>query len=197
MEKMTIHYGEKELDQLRKLGLKIGARVKLSRMTTITAGVEIGDDSQVDGPALLDGKVVIGRNCHIGWGSLIFGSEGFTMGDFSGVSPYTMVFTASDGIGGLQGGPGCAHGFNQFRELKAGPVRMGCNVTVFAGGILLPGTAMEDGAILAANACLARGTVPAYEVWGGTPAKKIADRDREPSQTYLNLAQLKLAKGGK
>jgi acetyltransferase-like isoleucine patch superfamily enzyme len=40
---------------------------------------------------------------------------------------------------------------------------------------ILPGVTVGKGAIIAAGAVVNR-SVPPYEIWGGVPAKKIADR---------------------
>lgn len=48
-------------------------------------------------------------------------------------------------------------------------VWLGCHVVV------LPGVTIGDGAVVAAGAVVNK-DVPAYEVWGGVPARKLSDR---------------------
>lgn len=46
------------------------------------------------------------------------------------------------------------------------------NATLFAGAMVLPGVTVGENAVLAAGA-VARRDVPAGEIWGGVPARKI------------------------
>lgn len=65
------------------------------------------------------------------------------------------------------------------RELVTARVVIGRRVTVGLMAVVMPGCEIGDGAILAANAVLAKGTmVGPDEIWGGVPAKLI--RKREP-----------------
>lgn len=52
---------------------------------------------------------------------------------------------------------------------------LGDDVWVGHGAILLRGVTIGDGAIVAAGAVVTK-DVPAFEIWAGTPARKIRDR---------------------
>jgi acetyltransferase-like isoleucine patch superfamily enzyme len=54
-------------------------------------------------------------------------------------------------------------------------VRVGNGVWLGAGAALLPGVTVGDGAVIGANAVVTK-SVPAYEIWGGNPARKIGER---------------------
>lgn len=178
-QQVTIWYNDTELDALRGLGMRIGKNVKLSRFAQLASNdIVIGDGSQIDGFTQLAGKIRIGRHCHVSHGALLLGEYGITLGDFAGVSPYSVILTATEHLDGLGGGPAS---LPQFRKTVAGPVAIGMNATVFAHCTVLPGAVMEEGAILGAHSLL-RGRVPAGEVWGGVPAKKIRDRSIEADQ---------------
>jgi acetyltransferase-like isoleucine patch superfamily enzyme len=58
-------------------------------------------------------------------------------------------------------------------ECKQVILEEGCDIGVNA--TILPGVSIGKGAIIAAGAVVTK-NVPAGEVWGGVPAKKIADR---------------------
>lgn len=65
------------------------------------------------------------------------------------------------------------------------------DVWVGAGAILMAGIHVGRGAIIAAGS-LVHKSVPAYEIYGGNPAKKIGDRfpnsdDRDLHDKFLNL----------
>lgn len=53
-------------------------------------------------------------------------------------------------------------------------VDIGDNVWIGANCVVLPGTTIGAHAVIAAGSVV-RGTVPANEVWGGVPARKIRD----------------------
>ena len=55
-------------------------------------------------------------------------------------------------------------------------VTLGDDVWLGAGCVILPGVRIGDGAIIAANAVVTR-DVPAYEIWGGVPARRIGVRE--------------------
>lgn len=55
------------------------------------------------------------------------------------------------------------------------PISIGNDVWIGAHAVILPGTTIGDGAVIAAGAVV-RGFVPPNEIWGGVPAKKIKSR---------------------
>jgi acetyltransferase-like isoleucine patch superfamily enzyme len=56
-------------------------------------------------------------------------------------------------------------------------VKIGSRVTIGLMAVILPGVEIGDGAMIAANAILPKGTkVLPREVWGGIPAQKLRDR---------------------
>lgn len=75
-------------------------------------------------------------------------------------------------------------------NIVAAPVKVGNNVTCGLMSVILPGCEIGDGAILAANAVLKKGTkVGPNEIWGGVPARKIGVRG-EKSAEVKNLEDL-------
>ena len=54
-------------------------------------------------------------------------------------------------------------------------IRLGDDVWLGAGVTITPGVEIETGAIIGAGSVVTK-NVPEYEIWGGVPAKKIADR---------------------
>jgi acetyltransferase-like isoleucine patch superfamily enzyme len=55
------------------------------------------------------------------------------------------------------------------------PVILEGDVWIGANVVVLKGVTIGQGAIIAAGAVV-RDSIPAYEIWGGVPAKKIGDR---------------------
>jgi acetyltransferase-like isoleucine patch superfamily enzyme len=62
-------------------------------------------------------------------------------------------------------------------NIVAAPVTIGSRVTVGLMAVILPGCQIGDGAIVAANAVLKKGTVVGPgEIWGGVPARYVGRR---------------------
>lgn len=60
------------------------------------------------------------------------------------------------------------------KRLAHYPVRIGNNVTVGAHSVVLAGVEIGDGAIVAINSVVTKGSrIPAGETWGGTPARRL------------------------
>jgi acetyltransferase-like isoleucine patch superfamily enzyme len=58
---------------------------------------------------------------------------------------------------------------------RKGPVTIGNDVWIGSNVVLNPGVSIGDGSVLAANSVITK-DVPAYEIWGGNPARKIKMR---------------------
>ncbi len=64
-------------------------------------------------------------------------------------------------------------------DLVTAPVKIGSRVTVGLMAVIFPGVEIGDGAMIAANAILKKGTkVAAGEIWGGVPAAKLGERTK-------------------
>jgi succinyltransferase-like protein len=59
-------------------------------------------------------------------------------------------------------------------DLALAPIHIGHNVTVGAKAVIQPGVIIDDGAIVAVNAVVSKGThVGPGELWGGIPARRL------------------------
>jgi acetyltransferase-like isoleucine patch superfamily enzyme len=66
-------------------------------------------------------------------------------------------------------------------DLVTERVKIGRRVTVGLMAVIMPGVEIGDGAVIAANAILKKGTkVAAGEVWGGVPAGKLGEKRSAP-----------------
>lgn len=75
-------------------------------------------------------------------------------------------------------------------NIVCAPVKIGDNVTCGLMSVILPGCEVGDGAILAANAVLKKGTkVGPNEIWGGVPARKIGMRGEKATEA-ANVEEL-------
>jgi len=55
------------------------------------------------------------------------------------------------------------------------PIHIGRDVIVGVNSVILKGVSIGDGAVVAAGSVVTR-SIPANEIWGGNPARKIRDR---------------------
>jgi acetyltransferase-like isoleucine patch superfamily enzyme len=62
-------------------------------------------------------------------------------------------------------------------NLVTAPVKIGSKVTVGLMAVVMPGCEIGDGAVIAANAVLKKGTIIGPgEIWGGVPAVRVGQR---------------------
>lgn len=72
------------------------------------------------------------------------------------------------------------HGMDKLTMMKSqecikSSISVADDVWIGANAVILKGITIEKGAVLAAGAVLNR-SIPAYEIWGGIPAKKLGER---------------------
>ena len=148
-------YGFHDLD-----ALEIGCDV------TIGAGAFIlvyGRTKHSDVP----GRLILGDRVGIGQGTNIRAAGGtIRIGARSGIAQQNILVAANHILA-----PGEARLYVRWEEARNG-IDIGSNVWVGANCVILPGTIIGDDAVIAAGSVV-RGTVPAGELWGGVPARKI------------------------
>lgn len=132
--------------------------------------IEIGDDFEIDAlpvPSHLvtgdRGVVQIGRRVRVAHGVAICSQLSIEIGDDTTLGPFAIVLDAD------------FHGV-QSRGEAAGPrpVRIGHNVHIGAGTIILRGAIIGDGVTVAPNSVVAR-WIPEGLYVAGVPAKPIRD----------------------
>jgi acetyltransferase-like isoleucine patch superfamily enzyme len=136
------------------LGMKIADDAVLYRWRDLRepGGIEIGPDSVVGFWATIDGRRGVRIGSHVN-----ISSE---------VAIWTLQHELSDPHFGLVGGPVVIEdlAWISFRAT------------------ILPGVTIGKGAVVAANALVAR-DVPPYAIFGGVPARQIGERPRDVDYT--------------
>lgn len=162
-------------------GLTLGRSISIGDGVSIDAlaarGIAIGDNSTIDDFAVLRGSGVI-RNL----------GEGITIGQRSAIGAFNILL----GQGGLDIGDDCLLGPNVtvvsenhiFQDPTVPirnqgesrlPTRIGNDVWIGAGAVILGGSVIGDGAVVAAGAVV-RGHVDSLSIVGGIPAKVLGHR---------------------
>ena len=134
--------------------------------------INIGNNVYVGHQTILKGYyknfMTIGNNTWIGQQCFFHSAGGIEIGNGVGIGPKVTIITS-------QHRPKKKEDAILFSPLEFQTVRLmdgcdiGCNSTI------LPGVCIGEGAIIAAGAVV-NTDVPAFEVWGGVPAKKINTR---------------------
>ena len=119
--------------------------------------------------------VFIGRNCNIA--------------PLVTIGPYTMLASNIAIVGDDHNWsePGVPMQFAGRPAQQS--TTIGADVWLGHGVIVMRGVTIGDGTIVAAGAVVTK-DIPSYEVWAGTPARKLRDRFTHPSQRGKHEAML-------
>jgi acetyltransferase-like isoleucine patch superfamily enzyme len=155
---------------LRARGVRLGGLVRFSgRAPRVVNGgrMEIGARVLIEGrgvrPVLVsgaEGTLRIGARSYVNWGATITAMNEVEIGEDTRVGPLVQIADTN------------------FHEVAPGdgprvrPVRIGRNVWLGTGAVVLPGTTIGDHAVIGA-ASVVRGDVPARTVWAGNPAVEV------------------------
>src|SRR4051794_27147916 len=136
--------------KLAKLGLgSFGEDVLISDLCSIhgASALHLGNHVRIDDFAVITAgaRVEIGSHIHIGAHVFISGMNGLRMGDFSGISSGSTIFTSADDLSGAWlTGPTVP---GRFRAPKDGPVVLGRHALVAAHSIVMPGVTIGEGTV--------------------------------------------------
>lgn len=166
------------LDELNALGFKsFGVDVKISRFARFY-GIEnmsIGNHVRIDDFCILSGDIQMGSYIHVSASCLLYGAYGIVLEDYSGLSPRTTIFSASDDFSGESMiGPILP---KEYTNVQGAPVIIKKYAQTGAGSILLPGVNMEEGSVCGAMSLITKSLLP-WSIYGGIPAQKIKERKR-------------------
>lgn len=148
--------------RLRRTLLRTVGRWELPTSSTVMRGCRV----------LSLGGVTIGERTVIGDGCVVDGRGGLSIGNDTNISGGTSIYSAG-------------HDFRSptFAGVTAA-VRIGDRCWVASRALILPGTTMGDGVVLAGGT-VARGSLSAWTVYAGNPADQVAIRPID-AQAALN-----------
>ncbi len=113
-------------------------------------------------------NIEVGNNVNINHGSELYGAGGLTIGDGSMIAYNVMIFTDSRKFKSDQ----------PLKSLKGRivkSVRIGNDVWIGAGSIILPGVTIADHAIVAAGSVVTK-NIHEWDIVAGNPAKVVSNR---------------------
>lgn len=138
--------------------------------------IHAAQGARVDSFVKLEGGegLFIGKGVHIASFAHIGVGGGFTqLGDYSAVASHGVLISGSnqaDAISMSASAP------LDIQRVKKSFCKLGDYAVVLAGGVVLPGVELGEGAILAAGG-VATKSIPAWEIWGGVPARFMRRRE--------------------
>lgn len=165
-------------DELERLGFKsIGTNVLISRFANFYSpeNMMIGDNVRIDDFCVLSGIVKLGSNIHISAHCLLYGSNEIVLKNFSGLSPRTIIFSASDDFGGdYLISPMVP---KEFTNVKGGPVIVEKYCQLGAGTIVFPNCHIGEGSVTGAMS-LVNKDLDAWSIYVGVPVYKLRKRGK-------------------
>jgi acetyltransferase-like isoleucine patch superfamily enzyme len=156
--------------------MKIGEAVSLGRIAaTWPHQVRIGRQCQIEsdvtfkfdglwkaGPSILIGdRGFIGRGCEFNI------SDSIVIGADCLIASGAKFIDHNHGIASSE--------VMRTQRAPSAPITIGNDVWIGANACILAGVSIGDGSVVAAGAVVTR-SIPAYEIWGGVPAKFIKKR---------------------
>ncbi|CAH0327475.1 Putative acetyltransferase Rv3034c [Microbacterium sp. Bi128] len=167
--------------QRSKSQLTLGHSVSIGDGVTVDAmsadGIRIGSNSTIDDFAVLRGSgvvrnlgvgILIGEKSSIGAFNVVLGQGGVVIGNDCLLGPNVTIVSEN-------------HNFEDASIVIRAqgetrlPTRIGNDVWIGAGAVILGGSVIGDGAVVAAGAVV-RGEVPPYSIVGGVPARVLGRR---------------------
>lgn len=122
-------------------------------------------------------NITIGENSIIGNNCFLDGRASLVIGNHVDIASEVLIYNNEHDIN------------DQFFGNSYGAVTIGDYVFIGPRAIILPGVTIGKGAVVAAGAVVTK-DIPSLEVWGGVPAKKIADRQIVNPSYRLGRAML-------
>ena len=172
---MTNFYNEVEL---KNLGLKsYGENVLISKKCSIygAENIEIGNNVRIDDFCILSGEIKIGNCVHISAFSALYGKFGIEISDYCGISPRSILFSATDDFSGeYMISPMVP---KECTNIIGGKIILNKFSQIGANSIVMPGIELEEGAVCGAFSFVNK-NLEAWTINAGIPIKKIKNRSK-------------------
>jgi dTDP-4-amino-4,6-dideoxy-D-glucose acyltransferase len=176
--------------ELMRLGLKrVGNNVQISSLSSFhnPQNISIGDNVRIDDFVVLSGNIDIGSYVHFSvHSSVISPRSNVRIGNFSTISFYSCITSSNDDYSGeFLMNPTVPIAFTNVLD---SPVILKNHVAIGAHSLILPGVTLGEGSVVGANS-LVKCDIPSWQVFGGTPAKKIGHRSMNLLNLFTNLEE--------
>ena len=174
-------------EELLGFGFKsLGEDVNISRKASIYGAelMTIGNHVRIDDFCILSGHVKLGHYVHISAWSGLYGRYGIDVGDFCGVSPRSILLSASDDFSGeFMVSPMVPEALT---HLTTGTVVLKNYCQVGAGSVVMPGAVFHEGAVCGAMSFVNR-SLEAWTVNAGIPCRRLKKRSNRAKELSLTI----------
>lgn len=164
--------------ELSELGLKsYGNNVLISRKCSIYSPekISIGDNVRIDDFCILSGNITLHSNIHIAAYCALYGSKGIVLEDYTGLSPRTTIFSATDDFSGdyliSPMSP------TQYTNVTGGLVLIKRHAQIGAGCVILPNLVVNEGVAVGAMSLITK-DLEEWGIYAGIPTKRLKDRKK-------------------
>lgn len=161
-------------------GLELGPNVQIAETAAIHPSqrgtrIVIGEGSEIYDYVVIRcvggrGDIVIGSCCFLNPGCVLYSGNGIQLGNYVLLAPGVKLMPTNHSFES-RSVPIRKQGFMPSK----GGIICEDDVWIGANATVLDGAYIETGAIIAAGSVV-KGRVPAYEIWGGIPARRIGVR---------------------
>jgi acetyltransferase-like isoleucine patch superfamily enzyme len=154
-----------------------GVQVYAQALLLKPEAISLGDGTRIDDFTRIEGGmgVEIGRHVHISSFCSIFAGGGARLGDYSCMAQGSRILTGSERLDAAMSSVAP----NEWRQVHTGISVIDHLAFLGANSVVMPGVSLGVGAVLGAGGVATR-PIPAWEVWGGVPARRISLRDPGP-----------------
>lgn len=161
----------KQRRRLKYLGKKVWIDKDVAFMR-FPQNISVGDDVVLKRGAHIcscnkNANIIIGTRTTVGYHVFIFASKRILIGNDCLIAPFVYIVDSNHS-------DARDHKINEQTNVSA-TIEIGNDVWIASGVTILKGVRIADGAIVAANSVV-NCDIGSYEIWGGSPAKKIGDR---------------------
>jgi len=132
--------------------------------------IEVGNHCRFEDRVVMitfgEGNIHFGKNCFLGWGSIVSAHQRVEIGEGTAIAEYVSI---RDHNHESEEGPVHAS------PMSVAPVTIGSRVWIGAKATIIAGVTIGDDAVIGANAVVTR-DVAAGERVGGVPARPLSQR---------------------
>ena len=173
-------------EEISKIGFKAcGFDLKISRYARFYSPnmISLGNNVRIDDFCILSGDITIGSNVHISAYVALYGAMGIVIGDYSGISPKSVVYSAMDDFSGdYLIGP--IHPVNKTK-VTGGVVKIGNYCQIGSNSVVFPNLEIEEGTVVGACS-LVTSSLKSWGVYFGIPARRRKERHDSLKQLLIN-----------
>ena len=162
MRYWIIRTGRIPSNRIRKVLYKYVFKMKISKGTVISYGCEIRSPWNIE----------LGK-CIVAGGCILDGRAGIIIHDNVVLGMNVHIWTEEHDVNSPE---------FEVNDAHRGSVVIHSRAWVCSDSTILPGNVIGEGSVVAAKACVVKSCEP-YGIYGGVPAKKIADRNQNLKYT--------------